>query len=134
MNASELRDYYRLLGVPYSATVSEIHKAYWQKASRSHPDRGGSHEAMVRLVEAWKILSDPGKRARYDQLFRYQHDGWQSRKFNDDVRDARKGAEEYATRSWAKFEDIYQKAFYTFNRDFYGKDFDRKAAGPLLPD
>jgi curved DNA-binding protein CbpA len=133
MNTGELRDYYRILGVPQSATVSEIHKAYWQQASRCHPDKGGSHEAMVRLAEAWKILSDPGKRARYDQLFSYRHDGWRSRKFNNDVQEARKRAEGDSGRSWAEFEAIYQKAFYTFNQDFYGEDLEGKAAGPFSP-
>ena len=133
MNTGELRDYYGLLGVPQNSTVSEIHKAYWQRASRCHPDRGGSHEAMVQLVEAWKILSDPNKRARYDQLLKYRHDGWRSRKFDDDVRDARKRAEGYAAGLWTEFEEIYQKAFYTFNQDFYGEDIDGKAAGPYSP-
>jgi curved DNA-binding protein CbpA len=133
MNSGELRDYYRVLGVPQAATVSEIHKAYWQQASRCHPDKGGSHEAMVRLVEAWRILSDPGSRARYDQLFEFRHDGWHSRKFNDDVEDARKRAQGSSRRSWAEFEAVYQKAFYTFNQDFYGEDTEAKAAGPYSP-
>ena len=133
MNAGEIIDYYGLLGVSQAATVSEIHKAYWHHASRSHPDRGGDHEEMVRLVEAWKILSNPEKRSRYDQLLKSRHDGWQSRQFNDDVQDARKGAEEHAAMSWAEFEEIYQKAFYTFNRDFYGEEIDGKAAGPYSP-
>jgi hypothetical protein len=133
MNADGSRDYYRLLGVPQGATVSEIHKAYWNLASRFHPDRGGSHEVMVRLVEAWKILSDSEKRSRYDQLLKYRNDGWRSRKFNEDVLDARKGAEDHAARSWAEFEEIYQKAFYTFNKDFYGDEITGKAAGPYSP-
>jgi hypothetical protein len=133
MNADEMRDYYGLLGVAQNATVSEIHKAYWRRASSSHPDRGGDHETMVRLVEAWKILSDPEKRSRYDQLLRYRHDGWQSRKFNTDVRDARSGAEEHAASSWAEFEEVYQKAFNAFNKDFYGEEIDGKAAGPYSP-
>lgn len=133
MNGDELQDYYGLLGVPRSATVSEIHKAYWRLASRSHPDKGGNHESMVRLVEAWKILSDPDKRARYDQLIKYRNDGWRSRKFNADVQEARRHAKEHAAQSWAEFEEIYQKAFYTFNRDFYGEDIEKNAAGPYSP-
>ena len=133
MNAGELRDYYGLLGILPSATVSDIHKAYWQQAYRCHPDKGGSHEAMVRLVEAWKILSDPNKRSRYDQLLKYRHDGWRSKKFNDDVQDARKRAEGYSSRSWAEFEAIYQKAFYTFNQDFYGEGLEGGTAGPYSP-
>ncbi len=133
MNVGELKDYYGLLGIAVNASVSEIHKAYWQQASRCHPDRGGSHEEMVRLVEAWKILSDPNKRARYDQLLKYRHDGWHSKKFDDDVNNARKRAEVHASRTWAEFEEIYQKAFYTFNQDFYGEDMSEKAAGPYSP-
>lgn len=133
MNVDGWRDYYGLLGVPQTATVGEIHKAYWHQASRFHPDRGGDHEAMVRLVEAWKILSDSEKRSRYDQLLKSRHDGWRSRKFNADVRNARIGAEEHAARSWAEFEEIYQKAFYTFNKDFYGEEIDGIAAGPYSP-
>jgi len=133
MDAGELRDYYGLLGITPSATVSDIHKAYWQQASRCHPDKGGSHEAMVRLVEAWKILSDPNKRARYDQLLTTRHNGWHSKKFNEDVQDARTRAEGYSSRSWEEFEAIYQKAFYTFNQDFYGEGLEGGTDGPHSP-
>lgn len=133
MNAVELKDYYGLLGVPRSATFSEIHRAYWRQASRCHPDRGGSHDSMVQVVEAWKILSDPNRRSRYDQLLKYRGDGWHSRKFDADVQDARKGAEESSACSWAEFEETYQKAFYMFNQDFYGEDLNGNAAGPYSP-
>lgn len=133
MSGEVLNDYYALLGVPATATVSEIHKAYWHRASRCHPDRGGRHEDMVQLVEAWKILSDPAKRSRYDQMLAYRHDGWRSRKFNADLHEARARAKDDAAVSWAEFEEIYQKAFYIFNQDFYGDDIDRKAAGPYSP-
>ncbi len=133
MDSQELKDYYGRLGIPQSATISDIHKAYWQQASRCHPDKGGSHEDMVQLVEAWNILSDPVKRARYDQMFKYRHDGWQSKKLNDDVLDARKRATGYSSQTWAEFEAIYQKAFYTFNQDFYGEDIEGEAAGPYSP-
>ncbi len=133
MNSSELKDYYGLLNIPQSATVGDIHKAYWQMASRCHPDRGGSHEAMVQLVEAWKILSDPVKRARYDQLFKYRHNGWHNRKFNDDVQAARKRAAVHSKQSWEEFEAIYQKAFFIFNQDFYGDDMKGKTSGPYSP-
>jgi len=133
MNGRELKDYYGLLGIAANSTVGEIHKAYWKQAARLHPDRGGSHEQMVQLTEAWKILSAPDKRARYDQLLKYRHEGWQSRKFNADVLDARKRAQDHASSSWAEFEEIYQKAFYTFNQDFYGEEIDGNALGPYSP-
>lgn len=133
MSDNEIKDYYEVLGVGKAATISEIHQAYWQLASRYHPDKGGSHEQMVRLVEAWKILSDPANRARYDQLVKYRHDGWRSRQHNDAVREALRRAKDDAARSWPEFEAIYQKAFYTFNQDFYGEDINGKAAGPYSP-
>lgn len=132
MSAEELKDYYKLLGVPKTVGTHEIHKAYWQRASRCHPDKGGSHEAMVQIVEAWKILSDPVKRARYDQLLNSRPERWRNKKFDEDVLDAQKRAETYA-QSWAEFEDVYQKAFYTFNQDFYGADPNIKVAGPYSP-
>lgn len=133
MNEEDLHKYYEVLGVRRTATIGEIHQAYWRLASRYHPDKGGSHEQMVRLVEAWKILSDPVTRSRYDQLVKYRHDGWRSRQHTDDVRAARKRATDDAARTWTEFEAIYQKAFYTFNQDFYGVDLNEKAAGPYSP-
>jgi curved DNA-binding protein CbpA len=88
---------------------------------------------MVRLVEAWKILSDPATRARYDQQVKYQHDGWRSRQHRDDVQEALKRAKDDASRAWPEFEAIYQKAFYAFNQDFFGKEISEKAAGPYSP-
>jgi curved DNA-binding protein CbpA len=133
MESQTSKNYYRLLEVSPSAPASEIHKAYWRQASRFHPDKGGNHEAMLQVVEAWKILSDPVKRSRYDQLLKYQHEGWQSRKFNNDVLNARKRAKEHSSRTWEEFEAVYQKAFYTFNQDFYGEDIQKNVAGPYSP-
>ena len=132
MNAGDIKDYYAILGVDTSALTSEIHKAYWRKASRCHPDKGGDHEVMVQITEAWRILSDPSQRARYNQMRNSLPERWSSRKFDEDVLAARKKAETYA-RSWAEFEEVYQKAFYTFNQDFYGQDSDIKASGPFSP-
>lgn len=132
MNQNGLKDYYELLDIPNSAGISDIHKAYWRKASQCHPDKGGTHEKMIQIAEAWKILSDPAKRARYDQICKYRQNGWHSRKFDQDVREARKNAENYA-RSWADFEEVYQKAFYTFNQDFYGENGNFHPSGPFSP-
>lgn len=49
-------DYYTLLGVPSTADHQQIHRAYRDLARRWHPDRGGSHEMMVRLNEAYSVL------------------------------------------------------------------------------
>lgn len=62
------QDYYGVLGVSSYATLQQIKKAYWQMAFRCHPDRGGSHAAMVAVAEAAAVLCDSERRAAYDAL------------------------------------------------------------------
>lgn len=63
-------DYYALLGVGRDADEAEIKKAYRRVALESHPDRfpddEEAHERFRKASEAYEVLSDPGKRARYD--------------------------------------------------------------------
>lgn len=59
-------DHYATLGVPPTATLAEIVRAYRRAAAHAHPDRGGSHERMQALNEAKAVLTDPARRARYD--------------------------------------------------------------------
>jgi molecular chaperone DnaJ len=67
------RDYYDVLGVPKNATDDDIKKAYRKLAMKHHPDRNqgdGSNKAEERFKEAkeaYEMLSDPHKRAAYDQ-------------------------------------------------------------------
>lgn len=69
---AEKRDYYEVLGVSKNATAEEIKKAYRKKAIQYHPDRNpGDKEAEEKFkeaAEAYGVLSDADKRAKYDQF------------------------------------------------------------------
>jgi molecular chaperone DnaJ len=66
------QDYYEILGVKRNATSEEIKKAYRKLALTYHPDKNPNNpqaeEKFKAAAEAYGILSDPGKRQRYDQL------------------------------------------------------------------
>ena len=59
--------HYEALGVRVSATTEEIRRAYLRQARLHHPDVGGGDRAMQALNEAWAVLGDPVRRARYDR-------------------------------------------------------------------
>ena len=69
---AEKRDYYEVLGVSKTATPEEIKKAYRKKAIQYHPDKNpGDKEAEEKFkeaAEAYDVLSDSEKRAKYDQF------------------------------------------------------------------
>ena len=70
--AENKRDYYEVLGVQKGASADEIKKAYRKAAMKYHPDRNpGDKEAEAKFKEAgeaYEVLSDDGKRQRYDQF------------------------------------------------------------------
>ena len=72
--AATKRDYYEVLGVTRAATVEEIKRAYRRLAMKYHPDRAGEdkkqeYEVLFKeCAEAYEVLSDDGKRQRYDQF------------------------------------------------------------------
>lgn len=79
---AEKRDYYEVLGVSKTATADELKKAYRKKAIQYHPDRNPDNpEAEAKFkeaAEAYEVLSDENKRARYDK---YGHAGLEDNGF-----------------------------------------------------
>ncbi|MDF4202363.1 MULTISPECIES: molecular chaperone DnaJ [Maribacter] len=65
-------DYYEVLGISKNATAAEIKKAYRKKALQYHPDKNpgdsSAEEKFKKSAEAYEILSDADKKARYDQF------------------------------------------------------------------
>lgn len=59
--------FYKLLGVSNDASPSQLKKAFHKAAMRHHPDKGGDATVFQDINNAYEILSDPEKRAAYDQ-------------------------------------------------------------------
>jgi molecular chaperone DnaJ len=73
---SQKRDYYEILGISKNASEAEIKKAYRKLALQYHPDKNpedkSAEDKFKEAAEAYEVLSDQNKRARYDQ---YGHAG-----------------------------------------------------------
>jgi len=88
----EYKDYYKILGTSRSASDAEIKLAYRKLAKKYHPDHNpgnkGAEEKFKEINEAYQVLSDPTKRARYNQLgesyTRWQQGGTPAGGFNWD--------------------------------------------------
>jgi molecular chaperone DnaJ len=76
MATTEKRDYYEVLGIERGSSIDEIKKAYRKLALKYHPDKNpgdpAAEEKFKEAAEAYGVLSDEEKRARYD---RYGHAG-----------------------------------------------------------
>ncbi len=68
----EYKDYYKILGVTRAATTDEIKKAYRKLAVKYHPDKNAGNKQMEEkfkeINESNEVLSDPGKRKKYDEM------------------------------------------------------------------
>jgi len=118
-------DFYDILGISKGATAAEIKKAYRKKAIQYHPDKNPDNkEAEAKFkqaAEAYEILSDPDKKARYDQ---YGHAAFEGGGFGgggmnmDDI--------------FSQFGDIFGSAFGGGGFGGFGGGGQRRAKGSNL--
>jgi len=112
------RDYYEVLGVSKTATPEEIKKAYRKKAMEYHPDRNKDNPDAERLfkeaAEAFDVLKDQNKRARYDQ---FGHQGMNT------------GGYREPDFQGFSMEDIFSQFGDIFGQDIFGAGGRRGSAG-----
>ena len=129
----EYKDYYAILGVGKDATQDEIKRAYRKIARKYHPDINkdkGAEEKFKEASEANEVLSDPEKRAAYDQLgsgYQAGQDfrpppGWdEGFEFSGGFSDGDAGANS------AFFEELFGRAYRAQRRDYHAKGRDHHA-------
>src|SRR5208283_309862 len=97
------KDYYEILGVPRTASVEEIKKAFRSLAKKYHPDRNkGDKTAEQRfkeINEAHNVLTDKDKRAQYDQFGEARAKGFTGSEFWDSFRSRQGGGPRGAPQS-----------------------------------
>jgi molecular chaperone DnaJ len=95
---AQKRDYYEVLGVQKGAGKDEIKQAYRKLALQFHPDRNkdkGAEERFKEISEAYAVLSDEAKRAKYDQ---YGHAGFDQMYSREDI---------FRNADFSDFEDVF---------------------------
>lgn len=133
----DYKDYYKILGVDRKASVDDIRKAYRKLAMQHHPDKNPgdrkAEEKFKEINEAYQVLSDVDKRARYDQLgsaysnFRtsggrpgdFQWDDW----FQSGQRGGYNSSESFSGGGFSDFfRMIFGEAMRSSGRDFTPHD------------
>ena len=81
-----IKDYYKILGVPKTATSEDVKKTFRQLAIKYHPDRNSGdpkcEEKFKEITEAYGVLIDPSKRRKYDLFKANQGTGFQEDRSN----------------------------------------------------
>lgn len=126
----EYQDYYKTLGVDRNASDKEIRKAYRRLARQYHPDvnpgDAASEEKFKEINEAYQVLSDADKRAKYDQIGQsyqqWQQRGGQPGGFNwSDWMGAQPGAQPGGSGFRVEYADIGgDDPFSDFFRNIFG--------------
>jgi DnaJ-class molecular chaperone len=77
-----MKDHYSTLGLEAGASEEEVRRAYKKLAMQHHPDRGGNAAEFQQIQEAYSTLSDPGRRAEWEQQQAFANMGGQPGGFN----------------------------------------------------
>ncbi|MHB1215202.1 MAG: DnaJ C-terminal domain-containing protein [Thiobacillus sp.] len=110
----QFRDYYEVLGVPRDATADGIRKAFRKLARKYHPDVSKEKDAEAQMKdvnEAYAVLSDPEKRAAYDQLGKGYQPGQDFRPPPDWDAGFEFSGHGYAPDEAAGFSDFFEQIF-----------------------
>ncbi len=124
---AQSKDYYKVLGVTEKASADDIKKAYRKLAVQYHPDKHPGREKEVEgrfkeISEAYFVLSDPKKRAQYDQMRKFggagasNFAGAQGFDFEELLRQfgggrGRPGASSGRSSQYSAFGDIFEDLF-----------------------
>ncbi len=109
----EYRDYYKILGVPKSASTADIKKAFRKLAVKYHPDKNpgdkSAEDKFKEITEANDVLSDPEKRKKYDEVGA----NWKQYEQMHNQNGNRQGRQRttYQTGSEGGFSDFFESIF-----------------------
>lgn len=104
------QDYYATLGVGKSASQEEIQRAYRKLARKYHPDinkESSAEEKFKQINEAYEVLSDPEKRAKYDQF----GSGWDDQFANQGYQSGDNVRFHFSNADPGQFSDFFQNLF-----------------------
>ncbi|WP_282003185.1 DnaJ C-terminal domain-containing protein [Geotalea uraniireducens] len=104
------QDYYATLGVGKTATQEEIQRAYRKLARKYHPDinkESTAEEKFKQINEAYEVLGDPEKRAKYDQF----GSGWDGQFANQGYQEGDNVRFHYTNADPGQFSDFFQNLF-----------------------
>ena len=110
----QFKDYYQILGVPRDETADNIKKAFRKLARKYHPDvskEADAEQRMQEINEAYTVLSDPEKRAAYDQLGRGYQPGQEFRPPPDWDAGFEFSGRGFSPREAAEFSDFFAELF-----------------------